>query len=122
MLSLNSFIIFSPNPAKLRDFYKAVLKKNPEMEEGGYYGFVAGNAFLSVGPHDKVKGSNSNPERIMFNFDTEEVREEFKRIKNLGAKVIAQPYQMEGSDMWIATFADPDGNYFQLTTPWKEKK
>jgi len=23
--------------------------------------------------------------------------------------------------MWIATLSDPDGNYFQLTTPWEGK-
>ena len=42
---------------------------------------------------------------------------EFARIKKLGAKVIKEPYEME--KMWIATFADPDGNYFQLMSPWK---
>ena len=29
-----------------------------------------------------------------------------------------EPYTMEGWEgYWIATFADPDGNYFQLNTP-----
>lgn len=121
MLSLNSLMIFSPDPEKLKDFYQKVLKKSPEMDEGGYYGFVAGNTFLGIGPHDKVKGTSPNPERIMLNFDTSEVQDEFERIKGIGAKVIAKPYQMEGSDAWIATLADPDGNYFQLTTPWKAK-
>ena len=32
------------------------------------------------------------------------------------AKVIQEPYEMGGG--MIATFADPDGNYFQLMTPW----
>jgi len=39
----------------------------------------------------------------------------------LGAEVIAEPYQMGADDDQfqgsIATFADPDGNYFQLMTP-----
>ncbi len=25
----------------------------------------------------------------------------------------------ENTDGWIATFSDPDGNYFQLMTPWE---
>jgi predicted enzyme related to lactoylglutathione lyase len=29
--------------------------------------------------------------------------------------VIKEPYEMEGG--WIATLADPDGNYFQLVSP-----
>ncbi len=119
MLSLNSLMIFSENPKKLNEFYKKVFQKENDMEEGGYYGFMAGNTFLGFGPHDKVKGMNKTPERLMLNFDTKDVKGEFARIKKLGAKVIAEPYQMPGSDMWIATFADPDGNFFQLTTPWE---
>jgi len=37
------------------------------------------------------------------------------RIKALGAAVIAAPYQI--GQVWIATLADPDGNYFLLMTP-----
>jgi predicted enzyme related to lactoylglutathione lyase len=51
----------------------------------------------------------------MLNFETSQVKEEFERIKALGAVVIAAPYQMGGG--WIATLADPDGNYFQLMSP-----
>ena len=45
--------------------------------------------------------------------------EEFERIKAAGAEVVKEPYEIEG--MWIATFADPDGNYFQLMSPWVQK-
>ena len=52
----------------------------------------------------------------MINFETTQVKEEFERIKAAGAAVIREPYQIGGTG-WIATLADPDGNYFQLTTP-----
>jgi predicted enzyme related to lactoylglutathione lyase len=39
----------------------------------------------------------------------------------LGTRVVAEPYRMGEGDMWIATFADPDGNYFQLMSPWEPK-
>jgi methanogenic corrinoid protein MtbC1 len=62
------------------------------------------------------------PARVMFNFETTEVESEFKRIQALGAKVVAKPYHPgEAQSMLIATFADPDGNLFQLMTPWEEK-
>jgi predicted enzyme related to lactoylglutathione lyase len=51
----------------------------------------------------------------MFNFETLQVKEEFERIKEFGGVVIKEPYEMEGG--WIATLADPDGNYFQLVSP-----
>lgn len=35
----------------------------------------------------------------------------FERIKARGAVVVRAPYEMGGG--WIATLADPEGNYFQ---------
>ena len=119
MLNLNSILVFSEDPKKLADFYGKVLQKTPDFEDGEYYGFSAGSTFLMLGPHQKVKGKSSNPERLMINFATDDVKAEFARIGKLGAETIAEPYQMEGSSGWIATFADPDGNYFQLMTPWE---
>ncbi len=120
MLDLNSIIIFSEDPKKLASFYKEVFEKDPNWEDGGYFGFSVGKTFFTVGPHDKVSGKNKNPERIMFNLETPDVKGEFERIKDLGAEVIAEPYQMgDESESWIATFADPDGNYFQLMSPWE---
>ncbi len=54
----------------------------------------------------------------MLNFSTSDVRGEFERIKGLGAEAVAEPYEPGGGDMLMCTFADPDGNYFQLATPW----
>ncbi len=47
------------------------------------------------------------------------MRGEFERIKGLGAEVSHEPYQPAGEDMemWLATFADPDGNLFQIASP-----
>ena len=118
MINLNSILLFSEAPKKLVDFYRQVLGREPKWQEGEYNGFEVGACALVVGPHSKVRGANKNPERVMFNFETSEVKTEFERMKGLGAKVIAEPYQM-GDDRghWIATLADPDGNYFQLMSP-----
>jgi predicted enzyme related to lactoylglutathione lyase len=46
-----------------------------------------------------------------------EVRE---RLRDGGAAVVQEPYQLGGGDMpemTIATSADPDDNYFQLVSP-----
>lgn len=113
-------MLSSDKPKELVKFYVKVFGKEPDMDEDSYSGFSIGNCFLSIGPHDKVDGKNKNPERFILNFETKDVKIEFARIKNLGVKVIAEPYQMEGWDGWIATLEDPDGNYFQLMTPWEE--
>lgn len=103
-------------PSAMGKFYEMVFEKKSDMEEGGWYGWQVGNGFLTVGEHSEMIGKSKDPARIMFNLETTEVQKEFDRIKAGGATVVKEPYQMEGA--WIATLADPDGNYFQLMTPW----
>ena len=120
MLKFNSLLLFSENPKELSEFYQKVFKIDPGWKEGGYTGWQLGDGMFMVGPHDKVKGKSKNPERMIVNFETDDVEGEFKRIKKLGATVIAKPYHPgEAEEMSLATFADPDGNYFQLATPMK---
>ncbi len=107
----------SSKPKLLIEFYKKVLGKDPDMEEGEWAGWMLGNAFFSVGEHSEVKGKSKEPGRVIFNLETKEVKSEFKRISSLGAMVVKEPYDMGGSE--VATFADPEGNYFQLMSPWK---
>lgn len=120
MLNFNSLLVFSEKPETLVDFYKKVFQKEPDMSGGGFSGWKIGASFFAIGPHSNVHGKSQNPERLMFNFETEDVKGEFERIKSLGANVVALPYQpSEMENMEIATLADPDGNYFQLASPMK---
>ncbi len=120
MLNLNSIMLGSMQPKVLAEFYEKVLDKTPDMSEDKWYGWQTGNAFLSIGEHSKMKGKAKDAGRVMFNLETEKVKEEFERIKKIkGGKVVKEPYEMGG--MWIATLADPNGNYFQLMSPWKGK-
>ena len=120
MLNLNSMMIGTMQPKVMADFYEKVFGKKPDMAEDKWYGWSVGSSFFSIGEHSEMNGMAKEPGRIMFNLETKEVKEEFDRIKGIGTKVIKEPYQMDGS-MWIATFADPDGNFFQLMSPWEGK-
>lgn len=111
-------MIGSENPAALAEFYEKILGKKADMTDGDWHGWSVGATFFSVGPHSEVKGKASEPQRIMFNFETSEIQQEFERMKKAGATVIAEPYEM-GGGMMIATLSDPEGNYFQLMTPWE---
>ena len=117
MLNLNSIMIGTKQSKTVVDFYEKVLGKPADMvdDENGFHGWQVGSTYLSVLEHSEMVGSTKDPGRIMFNFETAEVKEEFERIKAFGATVIKEPYQM--GEGWIATLADPDGNYFQLLTP-----
>ena len=108
MLNLNAVFIFSQNPGKLAEFYEKILEVKPMWSQGDYRGYQIGEGSLMIGFHDKVKGNNPNPDRIIINYETDDVESEFSRIQALGAEVVAKPYHPgESPDMMIATFADP---------------
>ena len=117
MLNLNSIMIGTKQLKALAAFYEKVLGRPADMvdSENGFYGWQVGSAFFGVLEHSEMGGKTKDPGRVMFNFETPQVEEEFERIKAHGAVVIRAPYEMGGG--WIATLADPDGNYFQLVTP-----
>jgi predicted enzyme related to lactoylglutathione lyase len=117
MLNLNSVMIGTMQPAELAAFYQRILDRPADMvdPEHGFYGWQVGNAYFSVLEHSQMAGSTKDPGRVMFNFETGQVKEEFGRMTAAGAKAIQEPYEMGGG--WVATLADPDGNYFQLVTP-----
>lgn len=117
MLNLNSVMIGTKQTQALVSFYEKVLGKPAEMadEENGFWGWQVGASYLTVLDHSAMAGPARDAGRVMFNFETPQVKEEYERIKALGATVIKEPYEMQGG--WIATLADPDGNYFQLITP-----
>lgn len=114
---MNSVMIGTMQFDVLAAYYEKVLGKAPDMtdQENGFAGWQVGNSFLGVLKHSQMAGSAKDPGRVILNFETAQVQEEFERIKGLGGKVIRAPYQM--GQGWIATLADPDGNYFQLMNP-----
>lgn len=117
MLNLNSVMIGTKQTKVLAAFYEKVLGQPAGMvdEENNFFGWQVGAANLSILDHSEMVGRTKDPGRIMINFETPQVKEEFARIKALGGVVIREPYEMGGG--WVATLADPDGNYFQLVTP-----
>ena len=116
-MDFNSILIGSEDPQRLVEYYTKVLGK-PGFADGGYTGWQVGSGFVTVGPHTDVKGRNAAPGRIIWNIESKDVQGDFDRMKAAGATVVTEPYSFEGSQgSSIATFEDPDGNYFQLMSP-----
>jgi len=101
-MNLNSILIGSEDPKALADYYTKLFGE-PGWNEGGYTGWQIGAGAVTVGPHDQVKGENTAPGRIIWNIESADVKADFETFKAAGAT--------------IATFSDPDGNYFQLMSP-----
>ncbi len=116
-MKFSGILIGSDDAPRLAAYYTKLLGK-PTWDENGYVGWRIGEGGIMIGPHSEVHGSNDQPGRIIWNVESDDVRADFARFKNAGATVVREPYNFEQApDSWVATFADPDGNYFQLVSP-----
>jgi predicted enzyme related to lactoylglutathione lyase len=118
-VDFNSILIGSADPGRLTEYYSKLFGE-PAFAEGGYTGWQIGSGWVTIGPHDQVSGKNAQPGRLIWNVETADVRGEFERMKAAGAIVVREPYTMDEDTTasgFIATFADPDDNYFQLMSP-----
>ncbi len=116
-MQFNGILIGSADPKRLVEYYTRIFGE-PGFDEGPYTGWMLGSGYVTVGPHVEVHGQNAQPGRIIWNIESQDVKTDFERFKAAGAIVIAEPYGYEGDEASsIATFADPDDNYFQLMSP-----
>ena len=116
-MNLNSILIGSEDPQRLIDYYTKLFDE-PGWESDGFASWQVGSGWITVGPHDQVKGKNAHPGRLIWNIESADVKGDFERLTTAGATVIREPYEPDQeSGMLIATLSDPDDNYFQLTSP-----
>jgi predicted enzyme related to lactoylglutathione lyase len=119
-MNLNSILIGSEDPSRLAEYYTKLFGE-PGWDDGGYTGWLIGSGALTLGPHSEVSGKNAEPGRVIWNIESPDVRADFERLRDAGAEAVREPYMPEGmpegTEAWIATLADPDGNYFQLMSP-----
>ena len=116
-MNFNSILIGSEDPQRLVEYYTALFGE-PSWNQGGYTGWLLGSGSVTVGPHDQVQGKNAHPGRIIWNIESQDVQADFDRFKAAGAIIVREPYGFEEAPgSLIATFADPDDNYFQLASP-----
>ena len=117
-MNFNNILIGTDNPQRLFEYYTKLLGE-PAFKDDSYHSWQLGGGTVSVGAHSEVHGKNAMPGRCIWNIESEDVQGDFDRMKVAGAIVIKAPYSFEGMpSVWIATLADPDGNYFQLMSPF----
>ena len=119
-MQFSGILVGSDDPKGMWDYYRKVFG-DPAYSDDSYSTWMFGSGAISIGAHSEVSGKNAQPGRLIWNLETTDVRGEFDRLKAAGAIVVKEPYNFEEyPDAWIATLADPDGNYFQLMTPFDE--
>ena len=93
-MNFNNILIGSEDPQRLADYYTRLFGK-PTWDDSGYVGWLIGSGGVTVGPHDQVKGPNTQPGRIIWNIESPDVKGDFERLKAAGATVVREPYDFE---------------------------
>ena len=93
------------------------------MEGAGYASWDFGGDLVTVGPHVDVTGKSVQPGRMFWSILVPDAKSDFERYKAAGAIVVRELYRDQDAPQFlIATFADPDNNYFQMVTDEKQKE
>lgn len=116
---LDGVLLASENAKALAEFYegKVGIKIKEEYEMGKDSSAFEmdsgdGSSFMIL-DHSEVKGKSKEPQRLMVNFEVNNIDQAISEVSGKGVKVVAEKYHVEGYG-YIATFEDLDGNYFQL--------
>ena len=117
-MNLNSILIGSEDPQRLADYYTKLFGE-PMWNVGRLHRLDDRIRALTSGPHSEVSGRNVHPGWIIWNIESADVKGDFERFKAAGATVVRDPYNPDqvSDDGSIATFADPDDNYFPADEP-----
>ncbi len=118
-MNLNGVQLGAEDAKKLAEFYTKAFGEPKWAMPGDWYGWDIGKGHLYFGPHSEVKGMSAQPQRIMVALEDADVPAAFEKLLAAGAKEIAKPNNPDpnNKEFWLATVADPEGNYLQLSSP-----
>lgn len=120
MTSLNSLLLGSSDPARLRQWYIDALGVQPDADGFLQFGPVA----VLVDGRDDVDPRTVEPGRVVLNYNVTDIKRTAQHLDERGETWVAG-VEYRDAGLWFATVEDPDGNYVQLieTTPeyWRHK-
>jgi predicted enzyme related to lactoylglutathione lyase len=97
----------------MANFYRDKLGLTPRSSKSDFINFDWRGVRLSVGVHDRVRGTSREPLRIMLNLTVPDITAAHQRLTRAGVPFSREPTREEWGG-WVATFTDPDGNILQL--------
>jgi catechol 2,3-dioxygenase-like lactoylglutathione lyase family enzyme len=109
---LNSMLLASSDPERLRAWYTAALEPEQDTKTDGYRVLTFGGFTILLDRRDDVGGSNPEPGRAILNFEVTDARAVAGRLDGLGVAWKAELEEREPG--LFATAIDPDGNYVQI--------
>jgi len=104
----------SPNPSRLRAFYREVLglRTAPELGDGMFR--LGADSFLDIDAHEGVRGPADEPQRRVIELGVADTAGQRRRIAARGVRFVRE----DETEAWagaVCTLVDPDGNYVRLT-------
>lgn len=105
--------IWSEDLNKLLPFYRDVLGLPVRHQTPGFVVLgEAEKAALGLGTHSQVHGRNPDPARHMIGLLTDDVTQDWKRLKDARVEFVEDP--TDYGNVRLATLKDPEGNLVQL--------
>lgn len=118
--SLDSILLASTDPERLRAWYVAALDPEENTDVDGYRVLKFGGFYLLIDSRSDVADKNPEPGRVILNFDVADARAVVARLDDLGVSWLAELDDRDGS--LFATAIDPDGNYLQIIQLSEEER
>lgn len=109
---LNSMLLASAQPERLREWYVAAFQPDVDHQENGYRMFRFSTFWIMIDTRSDVGETNPEPGRLILNFDVTDARGTAQRLDDLGSRWLSPVEDREGS--LFGTAIDPDGNYVQI--------
>lgn len=109
---LDSMLLASTDPDRLRDWYAAVLDPVQNNTMDDYRVLKFGNFYMMIDRRDDIGPKAADAPRMILNFDVADARDVAARMDERDTTWVAPLEDRDGS--LFATAQDPDGNYVQI--------
>ena len=110
--SLDSILLASTDPDRLRAWYVAALEPDDSGDVGAYRVLRYGGFHMMIDTRADVSDKNPEPGRVILNFGVDDARAVVERLDAIGVSWLAELEDRDGN--LFATAIDPDGNYVQI--------
>jgi len=120
--NLESLLLASDDPARLRDWYATALDAHPDADGFVQFGAVG----MLMDKRDDLAPRTVEPGRVILNYHVTDIQAHRRHLDALGVRWISDVEYRGDGGAWFATVVDPDGNYVQLIelTPeyWSKRR
>ena len=121
MITVEGFYFTVSDLKRSVEFYEKLLGIKPLHLEGDRWAdFHNGEKHFGLLCDKKINEDRKIGNNGVLNFHSDDIEQDFKRAKELGAKVIYEPRDTPDSPYEYVSFAieDPDGNFIEIA--WYE--